>query len=103
LTPLEVLQGKLNDKYVIISHRWETQAHPDPKATKKKVILRFLGQNPLVQGIWIDFSCLPQGIKSGGSKDKTTAEAAFFDKTLTNVNFLYLGGKGLVLLDFTCT
>ena len=76
-TQLEILQGKLNSKYVVISHRWVTRFHPDPEAAKKALILQHLAENPWIEGIWIDFCCIPQGETSGG-KPKTDPEQAFF-------------------------
>ena len=51
---------------------------------------------------WFDFGCLPQKLKATDGKvlkELNPAEKMYFKKALSLVNFLYLHGKVLVLLD----
>ena len=93
-TEEELLRAETFNKYFIISHRWEDPEgkHPDPDCTKLKELQKELRKRPDIEGVWMDFPCLPQG-------DKTEEEKAFFDHCLQNVNLLYLHGNVLVFLD----
>ena len=100
-TEEELLRAETFNKYFIISHRWEDPEgkHPDPDCTKLKELQKELRKRPEIEGVWMDFPCLPQDKRSGGSHDKTEEEKAFFDNCLQNVNLLYLHGNVLVFLD----
>ena len=88
----ELMRGEGFEKILIISHRWEDPTHPDPACTKLKELKKLLPTRPDIEGVWLDFTCLPQG-------DKDKEEHDFFDYALSNVNLLYLSGKVLVFLD----
>ena len=88
----ELLLGEVLEGKVIVSHRWETKEHPDPKCSKLKIIQDYLRSRPDINAIWLDFTCLPQGTKS-------TEEASFFDYCLKTVNLLYLAGQVVVFVD----
>ena len=91
-TDEELLLGEVFEDTLIISHRWESPEHPDPKCTKLKILQDHLRANPKFKSIWFDYPCLPQGSKS-------PEEAAFFDYCLKAVNLLYLAGNVLVFVD----
>mmetsp|Transcript_92911 Transcript_92911/g.277250 ORF Transcript_92911/g.277250 Transcript_92911/m.277250 type:complete len:609 (-) Transcript_92911:60-1886(-) len=91
-----VLSGALRESHVVVSHRWESQHHPDPRAVKLREIQEILRRRPLVKHVWLDWSCAPQHY---GGPPKTDAEEEYFRQTLKMVNLLYLGCTVLVLFD----
>jgi hypothetical protein len=91
-TEEDLLRAETFDKHLILSHRWEDPTHPDLDCTKLKELQKVLRKRPEIEGVWMDFPCLPQG-------KKTQEEKAFFDHCLRNVNLLYLHGNVLVFLD----
>ena len=92
VTEEEMLLGEVFDKVMIISHRWETKEHPDPNCTKLKRLQDQLRSRKEIEGIWLDYTCIPQG-------QRTKEEADFFDYCLQHVNLLYLAGRVLVFVD----
>jgi len=82
----QILSGGL-DKYWILSHRWIDPTHPDPDCHKLKKLKEMLREHPDIEGVWLDYPCLPQGSKQGG-RDKDAAEKDFFSFSLNNVNLI---------------
>ena len=96
-TEEDMLLGDVFDKVLIISHRWESKTHPDPKCTKLRKLQDYLtSERPDIEYIWLDYCCLPQG-------KKTEQEKEFFNYCLYSVNLLYLQGRVLVFVDKECT
>ena len=99
LTLKEILLGGIRDKYWIVSHRWICPEHPDWKedepqyqSAKLKKLQELLRENPHIEGVWIDYACLPQG-------EKNAEEKEYFGQSLQSVNYLYLCGTVLIFVD----
>ena len=79
-------------EYIAVSHRWEMRDDPDPEGAQCALLRRYLDEHPRVQFVWLDYCSLPQGTR-------TEEEQREFDKTLQQVNLLYVGLRVLVLVD----
>ena len=68
------MRGEGFEKILIISHRWEDPTHPDPACTKLKELKKLLPTRPDIEGVWLDFTCLPQGDKDKEEHDRGDVE-----------------------------
>jgi hypothetical protein len=98
----DVLRGEFADgRYCAVSHRWLNPQDPDrPEGSSADVgeqlrkLQEHLSENPQIEWVWFDFSCMPQG-------QRTSPEDAEFRTMITHVNLLYLGCHVLILLDLS--
>ena len=101
----DACRGQYLREYTTVSHRWQTQDHPDPDGVQLAELRKYLHAHPEVNFVWLDWSCMWQADKTrrgkGGARDITEAEAKDFGVMLSEVNLLYLGCKVLVLLDLS--
>ena len=94
VSELQACQHKLVDRFLTVSHRWETDKAPDEKGAQLASVVAFVKSHPKVEFVWFDYWCMPQG-------SRTPSEQAEFDRQLPNINLLYLGGSVLLLVDLS--
>ncbi len=90
----DVVRAAYRDRYLAVSHRWETPTEPDPKGEQLRALKERLAQMPQVEYVWIDWACMPQG-------ERTADEKADFKRMLPRINMLYLGCSVLLIVDNT--
>ena len=53
------VKGAYREKYLIVSHRWQTSDSPDPDCTQALAIQAHLLEHPMIQYVWYDVRCRP--------------------------------------------
>jgi len=91
-----VVKGEYRDRYLAVSHRWEDPEHPDLANEQLTALKSYLVEHSEVEYVFYDFLSLPQG----GRKSRTLEDNAAFYTMLSNMVFVYLGARVLVLLDY---
>lgn len=91
------LRGGEVDNICTVAHVWRTQHDPDPDGEQMRALKCFLRSHPQVRWIWMDYSCMPQG--KAHCRIRTRAEYVEFQWMLLNMNWLFLGGRVLILLE----
>lgn len=92
----DAINGMYTQHFLVISHRWHTPDHPDPKGDKVADLQDYLAQNPHVKWVWLDFWSLPQSLPG---EPRTEEEEILFKVGLANIFMLFIVGKVLVLFD----
>ena len=60
ITMREVIEGSLQGKILVVSHRWCRPGAPDPDGTQEKEIVQYLKEHPEVEFVWHDVSATGQ-------------------------------------------
>ena len=84
-------EGPINH-ILFVSHRWESPTQPDVHGEQLKAIKEYLAKNPMIEWVWYDYSCMPQG-------QRTIEEQAEFSLMLLAIADLYLSARVLLLVD----
>lgn len=72
----------LPSKSWFVSHRWATPTHPDPSRTQFQIAREFMNQHQ-AEGIWYDYSCMPQ-------EPHSPADGKLFADSLKHLNSLII-------------
>ena len=90
----------LRHTVLVVSHRWESGHNPDPSRTQLMAIQQELKENPDIEFVWFDYSCLPQESSMARKGTVRTAEEKReFDLSLSNMYLLFLSCSVLILFD----
>jgi len=86
------------NKILFISHRWESKAAPDSQGVQLQAMQEYLNEQPNIEWVWFDYSCMPQWGEAE-EDGRTESEQAEFDVMLAAIGDLYLTAHVLILLD----
>jgi hypothetical protein len=92
----DAILEKYKNEFLVISHRWHTPQHPDPKGDKVALLQEYLAEHPQVQWVWLDFWSLPQSLPD---KPRTEEEEVVFKVGLANIFMLFISSTVLILFD----
>ena len=70
-----------------ISHRWATPTHPDPNRTQFEILRQFVHRHQ-ADGIWYDYSCMPQEPYSSSDQMLFTDSLKHMNSLIVTTNFL---------------
>ena len=96
--PYDVASACNTRDTLVISHRWEDRANPDPSDQQRRAIREYLLLYPEIRWVWYDYMCLPQKI---GPVERSNTDNAVFKRGLDNSNLLYATCRVLVLANGT--
>jgi hypothetical protein len=102
MTMEDVSSGRFVHDTVAVSHRWPTQEHFDPEASKVRKLQEILRGAPSIQYLWIDWVCAPQwhGAEEGSRAGRTDEEEAEFRTILENIlPYIFLGCRVIALYE----
>lgn len=97
-----VAKGRLRQKCVILSHRWQKKHHPDAAGKQLVEFQTVAVTYSEAVWFWADYMCLPQNVMNERGEitlPRTDSQESYFRKSLNNVNLLYLGGNVVILND----
>jgi len=70
-----------------VSHRWTTPAHPDPSRTQFDIVRDFVRRHE-VNGIWYDYSCMPQEPHSPADRKLFADSLKHMNSLIVTTNFM---------------
>lgn len=70
-----------------VSHRWATSAHPDPSRTQFEIVREFVRRHR-ADGIWYDYSCMPQEPHSSADWQLFADSLKHMNSLIVTTNFL---------------
>lgn len=86
-----------SESRIFISHKWQTQEHPDPTRKTLNELLRLTQYFNDETGIWWDFCCLPQRNPQNNLEDRTIEQKAFFKFQLPLISHIILESRQMIL------
>jgi hypothetical protein len=91
---LEVLHGFL-ERVLAVSYPWASPGSPDPDSGRLQEVANVFNENPKLQFMWMDWSCLPQG------EARTEIEKLYFKYFLSSgaINLVYLGATVVSIVN----
>ena len=95
-TLLDACHRRYTEEFLVVAHRWETPDHPDPTGAQWRALREHLLTHRAIRWVWYDFACLPQDIPRGV---RTAVESDEFGTMLRNINMLFIGSSGLILME----
>lgn len=70
-----------------VSHRWATATHPDPSRTQFQILREFVRRHQ-VDGVWYDYSCMPQEPHSSDDRKLSADSLRHMNSLIVTINFL---------------
>lgn len=85
--PESYFDSVIPGKSWFVSHRWATPSNPDPSGTQFEIVREFVHRNKF-DGIWYDYSCMPQEPHSINDRELFDISLKHMNSLIITMNFM---------------